>query len=71
MHIDFPEMAEKEESAPNDFYVFKGQNKPTVIHIPLFNIVNCGGNLQLLISGCLIFFIIIIVILHLVVGCVI
>lgn len=55
MHIDFPEMAKEEESAPNDFYVFKGQNKPIVIHIPLFNIVNCGGNLQLLISGCLIF----------------
>ncbi|XDV21580.1 hypothetical protein PO909_026658 [Leuciscus waleckii] len=31
---------------PNDFYVFKGQNTPTVIHIPLFNVGNCGGNVN-------------------------
>ncbi|XP_051748705.1 cytosolic phospholipase A2 gamma-like isoform X5 [Ctenopharyngodon idella] len=29
-----------------DFYVFKGQNVPTVIHIPLFNVVNCGDKIE-------------------------
>ncbi|XP_030644476.1 cytosolic phospholipase A2 gamma-like [Chanos chanos] len=32
---------------PDDFYVFKGCDKtPTVIHIPLFNKVNCDGHIQ-------------------------
>ncbi|XP_052388572.1 cytosolic phospholipase A2 gamma [Carassius gibelio] len=44
LHIDFPEvppMSKEEKSAPKDFYVFEGHNAPAVIHIPLFNIVNC------------------------------
>ncbi|KAK7124536.1 hypothetical protein R3I94_018794 [Phoxinus phoxinus] len=45
LDIDFPEIPkvpEEEKSAPKDFYVFEGPNAPTVIHIPLFNIKNCG-----------------------------
>lgn len=45
LHIDFPEIpevSEEEKSAPKDFYVFEGPKAPTVIHIPIFNIKNCG-----------------------------
>ncbi|XP_016136136.1 cytosolic phospholipase A2 gamma-like [Sinocyclocheilus grahami] len=44
-NIPFPEVNIPSEDLkkPKDFYVFKGQNAPTVIHIPLFNVVNCGG----------------------------
>ncbi|XP_058630599.1 cytosolic phospholipase A2 gamma-like isoform X2 [Onychostoma macrolepis] len=44
LNIPFPEVdvPSKEGKKPKDFYVFKGQNAPTVIHIPLFNVVNCG-----------------------------
>ncbi|KAL1273591.1 hypothetical protein QQF64_026405 [Cirrhinus molitorella] len=44
LKIPFPEVdvPSKEGNKPKDFYVFKGQNAPTVIHMPLFNVVNCG-----------------------------
>ncbi|RXN13576.1 cytosolic phospholipase A2 gamma-like protein [Labeo rohita] len=47
LNIPFPEVNIPSEDVekPKDFYVFKGQNAPTVIHIPLFNVVNCGGKL--------------------------
>ncbi|RXN34255.1 cytosolic phospholipase A2 gamma-like protein [Labeo rohita] len=47
LNIPFPEVNIPSEDLekPKDFYVFKGQNAPTVIHIPLFNVVNCGGKL--------------------------
>ncbi|KAI2647260.1 Cytosolic phospholipase A2 gamma [Labeo rohita] len=43
LKIPFPEVNIPNEDVkkPKDFYVFKGQNTPTVIHIPLFNVVNC------------------------------
>jgi len=46
-NIPFPEVniPDGHSEKPKDFYVFKGQNTPTVIHIPLFNVVNCGGKL--------------------------
>ncbi|ROL53836.1 Cytosolic phospholipase A2 gamma [Anabarilius grahami] len=42
LHIPFPEVNLPSEGVkkPKDFYVFKGKNTPTVIHIPLFNMVN-------------------------------
>ncbi|KAG9356060.1 hypothetical protein JZ751_000904, partial [Albula glossodonta] len=42
--IPFPrvDVPEEEKKKPKDFYVFKGENVPTVIHMPLFNVVNCG-----------------------------
>uniref|UniRef100_A0A672RDR4 Cytosolic phospholipase A2 gamma-like n=1 Tax=Sinocyclocheilus grahami TaxID=75366 RepID=A0A672RDR4_SINGR len=45
LKIPFPEVniPSDEGKKPKDFYVFEGQNAPTVIHIPLFNVVNCGG----------------------------
>ncbi|XP_050959708.1 cytosolic phospholipase A2 gamma-like isoform X2 [Labeo rohita] len=47
-NIPFPEVNIPDEDVdnPKDFYVFKGQNAPTVIHIPLFNVVNCGEALK-------------------------
>ncbi|KAL1273581.1 hypothetical protein QQF64_026395 [Cirrhinus molitorella] len=47
-NIPFPEVIipSEEKDKPKDFYVFKGQNAPTVIHIPLFNVVNCGDKLE-------------------------
>ncbi|XP_016146677.1 cytosolic phospholipase A2 gamma [Sinocyclocheilus grahami] len=50
LHIDFPEvpkMSKEEKSAPKDFYVFEGHNAPAVIHIPLFNIVNCDDKAEI------------------------
>ncbi|XP_042579237.1 cytosolic phospholipase A2 zeta-like [Cyprinus carpio] len=43
LKIPFPEVniTSEDKKKPKDFYVFKGQNTPTVIHIPLFNAVNC------------------------------
>ncbi|XP_073696290.1 cytosolic phospholipase A2 gamma-like [Garra rufa] len=43
LNIPFPEVdiPSNEGKKPKDFYVFKGPNAPTVIHIPLFNVVNC------------------------------
>ncbi|KAK7172485.1 hypothetical protein R3I93_002559 [Phoxinus phoxinus] len=48
LKIPFPEVniPNKDIIKPKDFYVFKGQNTPTVIHIPLFNVVNCGGDIE-------------------------
>ncbi|KAJ8337137.1 hypothetical protein SKAU_G00383570 [Synaphobranchus kaupii] len=44
--IPFPpvEIPEEDKMQPKDFYVFKSENTPTVIHIPLFNMVNCEGD---------------------------
>ncbi|XP_067295829.1 cytosolic phospholipase A2 gamma-like [Pseudorasbora parva] len=48
LNIPFPEVNIPKEDIknPKDFYVFKGQNTPTVIHIPLFNVVNCGDKMM-------------------------
>ncbi|XP_051748997.1 cytosolic phospholipase A2 gamma-like isoform X2 [Ctenopharyngodon idella] len=48
LNISFPEVIIPSEDfeKPKDFYVFKGQNVPTVIHIPLFNVVNCGDKIE-------------------------
>ncbi|XP_026111346.1 cytosolic phospholipase A2 zeta-like [Carassius auratus] len=48
-NIPFPEVNIPSEDLknPEDFYVFKGTDTPTVIHIPLFNVVNCGGKFRL------------------------
>uniref|UniRef100_A0A8C1U2Q6 PLA2c domain-containing protein n=1 Tax=Cyprinus carpio TaxID=7962 RepID=A0A8C1U2Q6_CYPCA len=48
LKIPFPEVnvTSEDKTKPKDFYVFKGQNTPTVIHIPLFNAVNCGGKFR-------------------------
>ncbi|XP_048042716.1 cytosolic phospholipase A2 gamma-like [Megalobrama amblycephala] len=48
LNIPFPEVNIPCEDVkkPKDFYVFKGQNTPTVIHIPLFNVVNCGDKIE-------------------------
>ncbi|KAJ8337146.1 hypothetical protein SKAU_G00383680 [Synaphobranchus kaupii] len=40
-HVNIPE---EDKDQPKDFYVFKSENTPTVIHIPLFNMVNCKGD---------------------------
>jgi len=45
LHISFPviNVTNEDITAPKAFYVFKGlKNTPTVIHIPLFNVENCG-----------------------------
>ena len=44
--IPFPEVVVPAEDAePQHFYVFRGYSEAsTVIHIPLFNAVNCKGN---------------------------
>ncbi|XP_026099142.1 cytosolic phospholipase A2 gamma-like [Carassius auratus] len=48
LKIPFPEVSVPSDKGkkPKDFYVFKGQNAPTVIHIPLFNAVNCGDKVE-------------------------
>ncbi|KAI4876220.1 hypothetical protein NFI96_017954, partial [Prochilodus magdalenae] len=45
LNIPFPEVVPPPaKTVPQDFYVFKGSgNAPTVIHMPLFNAVNCGA----------------------------
>uniref|UniRef100_A0A8C2KAE5 PLA2c domain-containing protein n=1 Tax=Cyprinus carpio TaxID=7962 RepID=A0A8C2KAE5_CYPCA len=43
---DVPVFPEEEKKNPKDFYVFTGQNAPTVIHMPLFNVVNCGDDIE-------------------------
>ncbi|XP_059404889.1 cytosolic phospholipase A2 gamma-like isoform X2 [Carassius carassius] len=47
-NIPFPEVNIPSEDLknPKDFYVFKGTNAPTVIHMPLFNVVNCGDDVE-------------------------
>ncbi|KAJ8337143.1 hypothetical protein SKAU_G00383630 [Synaphobranchus kaupii] len=44
--IPFPpvDISEEDKMQPKDVYVFKSENTPTVIHIPLFNMVNCEGD---------------------------
>ncbi|KAJ3608943.1 hypothetical protein NHX12_023471 [Muraenolepis orangiensis] len=47
--ISFPEInvPAEDSDSPKSFYVFKGLNKtPTVIHMPLFNVENCGSELE-------------------------
>ncbi|XP_017580194.1 cytosolic phospholipase A2 gamma-like [Pygocentrus nattereri] len=47
LQIPFPEVVPGEDVEPLDFYVFRGHSKaPTVIHIPLFNAVNCKGEVE-------------------------
>ncbi len=48
LKIPFPEVniSSEDVNNPKDFYVFRGKNAPTVIHIPLFNVVNCGGKFR-------------------------
>ncbi|XP_048042751.1 cytosolic phospholipase A2 gamma-like isoform X1 [Megalobrama amblycephala] len=48
LNIPFPEVniPSGHSEVPMDFYVFTGQNTPTVIHIPLFNMVNCGDKIE-------------------------
>ncbi|XP_073716439.1 cytosolic phospholipase A2 gamma [Misgurnus anguillicaudatus] len=44
LKIPFPKVDTPSVKDPKDFYVFEGLGKvPTVIHIPLFNTVNCGN----------------------------
>ena len=47
LQIPFPEVVlPAENTEPQDFYLFKGSSDaPTVIHIPLFNAVNCKGKI--------------------------
>uniref|UniRef100_A0A3B4BLG1 Phospholipase A2, group IVC (cytosolic, calcium-independent) n=1 Tax=Pygocentrus nattereri TaxID=42514 RepID=A0A3B4BLG1_PYGNA len=47
LNIPFPEVvAPPEGTELQDFYVFRGYGKaPTVVHIPLFNAVNCKGEI--------------------------
>ena len=43
--ISFPaiDCTKSDNNSPKGFYVFKGvKEAPTVIHIPLFNVENCG-----------------------------
>ncbi|XP_036421616.1 cytosolic phospholipase A2 gamma-like [Colossoma macropomum] len=47
LHIPFPEVDKSHLEKSEDFYVFRGSSKvPTVIHIPLFNAVNCKGEIE-------------------------
>ncbi|XP_066531511.1 cytosolic phospholipase A2 gamma-like isoform X2 [Hoplias malabaricus] len=45
LDIPFPKVDITHRDPPQDFYVFQGSRKvPTVIHIPLFNCINCNGH---------------------------
>ncbi|XP_057175914.1 cytosolic phospholipase A2 gamma-like isoform X3 [Triplophysa rosa] len=47
LNIPFTEVdvPSEDSTTPKDFYVFEGHEKaPSVIHIPLFNTVNCGAD---------------------------
>uniref|UniRef100_A0A8C1NP24 Cytosolic phospholipase A2 gamma-like n=2 Tax=Cyprinus carpio TaxID=7962 RepID=A0A8C1NP24_CYPCA len=48
LKIPFPEVniTSEDVKKPKAFYVFKGTNTPTVIHIPLFNVSNCGDKID-------------------------
>nr|XP_055053962.1 cytosolic phospholipase A2 gamma-like [Misgurnus anguillicaudatus] len=47
LKIPFPKVDIPNVEYPEDFYVFKGHGEaPTVIHIPLFNTVNCGDDID-------------------------
>ncbi|XP_065107162.1 cytosolic phospholipase A2 gamma-like isoform X2 [Paramisgurnus dabryanus] len=46
-NIPFPKVDIPPNEFAKDFYVFEGHGEaPTVIHIPLFNTVNCGVNIE-------------------------
>ncbi|XP_069094429.1 cytosolic phospholipase A2 gamma-like isoform X2 [Pleurodeles waltl] len=47
-NIPFPhiDVDKDEEETPSGFYVFKGPNVPTVLHIPLFNTGNCADEIE-------------------------
>ncbi|CAM4628123.1 unnamed protein product [Lepidochelys olivacea] len=45
-HIPFPKVDEnllQDTDNPSDCYIFRGEGAPTVMHLPLFNKVNCPG----------------------------
>ncbi|XP_054657270.1 cytosolic phospholipase A2 gamma-like isoform X3 [Grus americana] len=47
-HIPFPKIEDQEKNVdnPSDCYIFRGDEScPTVMHFPLFNNVNCSGNM--------------------------
>ncbi|XP_037393107.1 cytosolic phospholipase A2 gamma-like isoform X1 [Pygocentrus nattereri] len=47
LHIPFPEVDTSHLEKSQDLYVFRGSSKvPTVIHMPLFNAVNCKGEIE-------------------------
>lgn len=49
--IPFPniEKQEMDKESPSDCYIFRGDKScPTVMHFPLFNKVNCSGNIYLM-----------------------
>ncbi|KAM9174662.1 cytosolic phospholipase A2 gamma [Mergus octosetaceus] len=49
--IPFPkiEKQEMDKESPSDCYIFQGDKScPTVMHFPLFNKVNCSGNIYLM-----------------------
>ncbi|XP_036423203.1 cytosolic phospholipase A2 gamma-like isoform X2 [Colossoma macropomum] len=48
LQIPFPKVVvPAEDTEPKDFYVFRGySDAPTVIHMPLFNVVNCNGEVE-------------------------
>uniref|UniRef100_A0A8D0G6H9 PLA2c domain-containing protein n=1 Tax=Sphenodon punctatus TaxID=8508 RepID=A0A8D0G6H9_SPHPU len=49
-NIPFPKLdektLEKDKDNPENCYIFQEENAPTVIHIPLFNRVNCEGKID-------------------------
>ncbi|XP_026111323.1 cytosolic phospholipase A2 gamma-like [Carassius auratus] len=48
LKITFPEVniTSEDVKKPKAFYVFKGKDAPTVIHMPLFNLANCGDKID-------------------------
>ncbi|KAJ6651687.1 hypothetical protein lerEdw1_020715 [Lerista edwardsae] len=47
--LRFPEINENElqdNNSPLDCYIFRGEGAPTVMHFPLFNSVNCPGEIE-------------------------
>lgn len=54
--IPFPkiEKEEMDKESPSDCYIFRGDKScPTVMHFPLFNEVNCSGNIYLSLCTCI------------------
>ncbi|XP_007444454.2 cytosolic phospholipase A2 gamma-like, partial [Python bivittatus] len=47
--LSFPEIGainwDKDKKNPEDCYIVQGNGGPTVMHFPLFNTKNCGGNI--------------------------
>ncbi|MBN3306725.1 PA24C phospholipase, partial [Amia calva] len=48
---DIPVVSEEEKACPSDCYIYSGEDMPTVMHFPLFNKANCGGQSPFLIPG--------------------